>query len=349
MRGNQMQTVFLAIGLSIGVTTTLVHAAEPTKAQTELQSAQKDGKPVLVDFSATWCPTCKLQGKALESLSKKGVLDKIKLIKADYDSETELKKVLRVAAQSTLVAFQGEVETGRVTGITDEGAIRSFIEKSFAPVTLKQKLDAMKASGEAKMPADKKAIMESAADELRKSKIAEKAKKQGDVAPPFSLKNVSGTTVSLKEALKKGPVVLTFYRGGWCPYCNAQLKSYQSVLPEFKKRGAQLIALTPETPESAAQTTQKDQIQFEILTDPSNQTGNAYGLVFGVPAELKKLYLGFGIDLEKSQGNPDWQLPIPATYVIDRDGKIAWAFVDIDYRNRAEPSEILKVLDALKK
>jgi len=307
------------------------------------QKAQKGGEKVLLHFHADWCPTCRAQQKPLSSLEKQGVLKGVTVFSVDFDKETELKKQLKVTAQSTFVAFLGGIENGRVTGITSEADIKGFLDKSLLKVSLNDQLKLMRETS--KLPPEKKKVMEEAAEKLRKSHLAEKALKVGDIMPNFSLPNASGKTIQLASVLKNGPAIVAFYRGSWCPYCNVQLNGYQQNLSEFKKRGATLLAITPEKPVQTSEMMKVKKIEFDILTDKDNQFAQKLGLVFGVPAELKALYQQFGIDLERSQGNSDWKLPVPATYIVEPDRKISYAFVDTDYTKRADPKEIIKHLD----
>ncbi len=320
-------------------------AAQPFQSEA-FKDSQKSGHKILLHFHADWCPTCLAQQQSLSSLEAKGALKGITVFTVDYDKETEMKKQLKVNAQSSFIAFLGGLENGRVTGITAESDIKAFIDKALTNVTLNDQLKLMREASKAS-PEQKK-VMEEAAEKLRKSHLAEKALKVGNTMPDFSLPNASGKKIQLSSLLKKGPVVIAFYRGSWCPYCNVQLNSYQQILPEFKKRGATLVAITPEKRDLSVETTKDKQLEFDILTDKDNQLARKLGLVFGVPAELKALYQQFGIDLAKSQGNPDWKLPVPATYIVQNDRKITYAFVDTDYTQRAEPADLLKSLDGSK-
>jgi peroxiredoxin len=142
-------------------------------------------------------------------------------------------------------------------------------------------------------------------------------------------------------------VVLTFYRGGWCPYCNLQLRAYQRVLPEIRAAGATLVAIAPERPDDTLSTAEKNALEFEVLSDAAGEVGAAYRIYFELSAELQALYAAGGNDLAKRNADGQWHLPIPATYVIAPDGRVAAAFVDVEYRNRAEPSDILAALHAI--
>ena len=211
--------------------------------------------------------------------------------------------------------------------------------------SLQSELDAKKASGKA--PDDIKSIMATASETLKKSGIIDKAVKKGDQMLDFTLPNARGGDLKLSEALKKGPVILTFYRGGWCPYCNLQLRAYQKRLEDFRKAGATLIAVSPESSESGDTTIDKNELKFDVLSDAGNKIARQYGLVFKLPQDLIGIYKKFGIDLEKNQNNGEWELPIPATYVIAPDGKIVYSFLNVDYVKRAEPEDIIAVLKSI--
>ena len=171
--------------------------------------------------------------------------------------------------------------------------------------------------------------------------------KVGDTAPNFTLTNATGEAVSLQSYLDKGPVVLTWYRGGWCPYCNLTLARLQEELPNFQAEGANLLALTPEVPDSSISTSEKHELTFEVLSDLDNTVAREYGVVFTLTLDVAEAYQnGFGLhEYNNSESN---ELPLAATYIINTNGEIVYAFVNEDYRNRAEPKDILTALKAIK-
>ncbi len=182
--------------------------------------------------------------------------------------------------------------------------------------------------------------------EIIERNVVEGAKHAGDAAPDFVLRNAVGTQTRLSELLQLGPVVLTWYRGGWCPYCNITLRALQDALEEFKERGATLVALTPETPDHSMSTAEKHALEFEVLNDTDNLVARTYGLVFRVPNYVMKHYNG-SFRLSEYNANDTDELPLAATYVIGRDGVIVYEFLHPDYRFRAEPAEIIEALDRL--
>lgn len=183
---------------------------------------------------------------------------------------------------------------------------------------------------------------------LLSSTVGQNALRVGDFAINFTLKNATGNQQSLFEYLKKGPVVLSFYRGGWCPYCNLQFKALNDILPEIKQLGATLIGVSPETPDNSLSTVEKHQLQFEVLSDLGNVVANQYRLVMTVFENMRPYYLQWGFDLPTLNGDDSYQLPIPATYIINSNKKITACYVNKDYTTRMEPSDILSALENLK-
>lgn len=149
--------------------------------------------------------------------------------------------------------------------------------------------------------------------------------------------NVRGENVFLYHFLNNGPVVLSFYRGGWWPFCNLELRALQRTLLEIKELGGQLIAVSPHLPDNSLSTAEKLAIEFEVLSDVGNQVAREFGFVFSLPEILRPVYKNFGIALEAANGDSSFELPVPATYVMNQEGVIQLDFVDVDYTKRAEP------------
>ena len=213
-------------------------------------------------------------------------------------------------------------------------------------ISLQATLDNAKNAWEAKAPDQIKEIYaEGIADVVRQNLITT-AKKNDDIAPEFTLTNATGKEVTLSEYLKKGPVVLTWYRGGWCPYCNMTLHYLQEQLPTIQLKGANLLALTPELPDKSMSTAEKHQLQFEVLSDVGNKAAKDYGIVFKLTDDVAASYQK-GFNLHGYNGDESNELPLAATYVINQDGAIVYTFLDAEYRNRAEATEIFKALDSL--
>ena len=212
--------------------------------------------------------------------------------------------------------------------------------------SLQEQLDARRASFEKLATEEMKTAFEQGVQEVGDSGALETAKEVGDAAPDFTLPNQDGDDVTLSELLKAGPVVLTWYRGGWCPYCNLQLQAYQESLPKWKELGAQLVAISPETPDFVDQTVLKDKLTFTVLSDTGNKVARTYGVVYTLPMIVQEQFKGH-LDLSKYNGDITNELPLAVTYVIDSEGVIRYAFVDKDYRKRAEPRAITEALEAL--
>jgi len=187
--------------------------------------------------------------------------------------------------------------------------------------------------------------------ELRKladSGIAERALKVGAKAPAFTLPDAQGRQVSLSNLLTRGPVVVTFYRGGWCPFCDLQLLAYQGVQSQIHDLGAELVAISPQTPDYALSDVEKKQLTFPVLTDKGNRVAREYGLVYSLSDALRGLQTAFGNPIPKFNGDETWELPMPGTFVLDRSGIVRLAHVDPDYMKRLEPAAMLEALRAVR-
>lgn len=170
----------------------------------------------------------------------------------------------------------------------------------------------------------------------------------GDEAPDFELPDAAGRPVRLSDVLRNGPVVLSFYRGEWCPYCNLTLHTWQQQLEDLSRAGGHLVAVTPQRPNNALSITEKHQLAFPVLSDEGQDVIRAYKLHYDLPPALKDLYGdAWGLDLTEQNADGSWSLPVPGTFVIDRQRRIRFAFADADYRIRAEPDDVLAALRSL--
>ncbi len=197
------------------------------------------------------------------------------------------------------------------------------------------------------LPGAQQQTVSEAFGDLMNSEVAAAARTTGDLAPDFALPNVRGGTLRLLELAQQGPVVLSFYRGSWCPFCNLELNALQRRLPEIRQRGARLVAVSPEKPDSSLSHAQKLALEFDVLSDIGNAVAGEYGLIMAVHEALRPLYREWGIDLPAANGDETYQLPVPATYVIDRECVIRAGYIDKDYTRRMEPDAIIDALDAL--
>lgn len=219
-------------------------------------------------------------------------------------------------------------------------------------MSLQDRLDALTADFESgklgyKPSASVLDIMHRATAELIASGQALDAKKAGDRTPAFTLKDSHGHVVSSAELLAKGPLVVSFYRGAWCPYCNLELQALQAALPQIEARGAHVVAISPQTAPNSRKSQREHHLSFPILSDEKSRVAAAFGLRFSLPDYLIELYRGFKNDLPTVNDDPAWVLPMPARYVIGTDGIIAYAEINPDYTQRPDPSELLPVLDKL--
>ena len=208
------------------------------------------------------------------------------------------------------------------------------------------------------LPQEVGALIEQGAGEISALDIVENALKNGDEAPAFDLKKYGGGTGTLAGYLEEGPLVVTFYRGVWCPYCNLQLKEYEDRLSEITALGANLVAITPEKPGAletlAANGAPQEvidgavsSVSFDVLHDADNEIAKQFGLVFDLPDAHRTVLEQTGVDLLAMTGNDNFALADPATYVIAPDGKIFWAFIPNNYRKRAEVDDIKRALREL--
>jgi len=207
--------------------------------------------------------------------------------------------------------------------------------------TLADQLADYKAGFKQRVPPERVAMMEAATADLRASGIKERALQVGARVPDLTLPDAVDHPVRLSDLWSRGPLVLIFYRGGWCPYCNLELRAWNEHLPSLKQMGAQLVAVSPQTPDNSLSTSQKNELAYKVLSDSGLRAAEAFGVDFELPPQLIELYGQVGNDLPVLNGNGRWVLPVPATYVIDRDGRVVFAHVEADYRERAEPSLVL--------
>lgn len=212
--------------------------------------------------------------------------------------------------------------------------------------TLADQMAQFRARMRARIPEATQALMEAHIAHLDDSGIADRAKKVGDKAPAIRLPDQNGQLFDVAELLKNGPVVITFYRGGWCPFCNLELKAYEELLPRIVASGASLVAISPEKPDDTAGTAEKNALTFPVLSDIGQTVGRAFGVVYAITGEGRGVYDGFGLDIPAKNGAPDdWSLPLSATYVLREDGVILFADTRVDYRERADPLDALQTLD----
>jgi len=200
-----------------------------------------------------------------------------------------------------------------------------------------------------KAPPEVKEKMQKGVYQLIENKLDEKARAlKGTKLPDEVFTNEIGMPIPLKNLYKISPLVINFYRGGWCPYCMLELQAYQEMMPEFKKAGIQFISFAPDQYREINKTRKKFNLTFPMYSDRNNELSKKLNLAFKVDKDTLDIYKGFGIDLQAYQNNKEYMLPMPGVYVIDTKGVIREIFVDPDYTKRAEPSQVLEKAKVLK-
>ncbi len=217
------------------------------------------------------------------------------------------------------------------------------------PLSLLQQLTDYKAAFIQRAAPERVTMMEAATADLRATGIEISALQVGDLAPEITLPDATGQAVRLADLWQHGPLVVIFYRGGWCPYCNLELRAWQQQLEPLTSLGARLVAVSPQTPDNSLSTAEKNELAYTVLSDSSLAGAQGFGIAFEMPQALIELYRGVGNDLPVLNGNGQWVLPLPATYVIGRDGRIVFAHVEADYRARAEPADVLAAIAQVKR
>ena len=198
------------------------------------------------------------------------------------------------------------------------------------------------------LPPDAYNTIQADLQDLSRSGIDKRSLKIGNTAPDFMLPDISGQPIRLYDLLQKGPVVVSFYRGSWCVFCSTEFHSYQSVLSTIQNLGATLLAISPQTLDCTPEDCEPDSVAFHNLSDKGNAVARKFGIVYHLADEMQSVYQDLGLDLPEYNGDDSFDLPVPATYVIDTDATIRLAFVNPDYTRRLDPVEVLAILKTLK-
>jgi peroxiredoxin len=214
-------------------------------------------------------------------------------------------------------------------------------------MSLNQQLNTTSLAEWQRLSAWERDALETAVRDPALRRQADEALQAGDYAPEFTLPSVAGRTVQLADLLLDGPLVISFYRGGWCPYCRLSLRALDAALPAIRRAGAQVVALSPEGPAAARATAADNGLSLDLLSDADARTAFLYGLLYTMPADLIAFYRRRHLDLAACYGRPTWSVPLPATYVVGPDGMVAYGFVDPDFRRRADPSDVLRIIRRL--
>lgn len=211
-------------------------------------------------------------------------------------------------------------------------------------MSLAQQLEELTRKLHALVPAERLFVVERSIEQLQASGIGEHALKRGASAPAFELSDGDGMLWRSENLLRSGPLVIVFYRGRWCAYCNTQLAALQEIHAQVAAGGASLVAISPQTQKHSYMTRDMHKVRFPVLSDPGNQLASKFGLVWRLSPELQQMYEAIMTKLPGYNGDQSWELPLPAVYIVQPDGKISYARVDVDWRQRPEPEEILNQL-----
>ena len=211
-------------------------------------------------------------------------------------------------------------------------------------MSLHENIAGLKSQIEQKLPATTRAIMDQATSNLKSSGIMDGVVKVGEALPTFTLPNQDGVPFNLERILVDGPLVVSIFRGAWCPYCMLELEALEKEAQGFRDAGATLLIISPQSQAASAKMKADKGFSFDILSDLGNLYTQRLGLVFSLPDALRKVYSGIGIDLPAFNGTAAWELPMPARLVVGKDGVVRDANINADYTNRPEPKETLRVL-----
>ena len=212
---------------------------------------------------------------------------------------------------------------------------------------LQQQIDEFIAEGVSWLPTHLLQDLLSPIGQLINSGAAENALKEGAQAPDFALPDARGTVMRLSHLLTQGPVIMTFYRGQWCPYCHLALRAYQQVLPHLQARGASLVAISPQTPDHSRAMAEKLELTFALLSDRGNQVARQFGLVFTIDEAVRGAHKQVCADLPAFNGDNSWELPMAGTFLVNQSGTVRLAFVHPDFTRRLDPSVIIARLNEL--
>jgi peroxiredoxin len=213
-------------------------------------------------------------------------------------------------------------------------------------MTLQDELDRLREEERRSTPPGVLAVYETAIELITGMSSTARTIREGDRAPDFDLPTVQGGSVSLARELSKGPLILSFFRGGWCPFCSLELRAYERVTQDAQGQG-RLLAVSPETLDALQRTMVENRVSFPLLSDPGNRAARSYGLVYRIPEALRAVYEGMGLDIPARNGDSSFELPIPATYLIDTGGIVRRAFIEPDHTRRGEPAEFVQALQRL--
>jgi len=211
--------------------------------------------------------------------------------------------------------------------------------------TLREQLAERKALIAKYVPPETQAIHAEVVAELKQKRLADGTLRVGDKTPMFELNDHDDKPVSSAELLKKARLVICFFRGRWCPFCVGQLEAMNLILPQIEQMGATLVAVSPQTVKQSFFMHDQHKLQFPLLSDPGNHVARQFGLVYRVPEYQQAVYKSTFVNLPFVNGDDSWELPIPATYILDQDGTVRFASANDDYTERPEPADVLNSLE----
>jgi peroxiredoxin len=191
------------------------------------------------------------------------------------------------------------------------------------------------------VPSETQAVHARVIAKLKEVQLAEGVLRVGSKAPPFELNDHNGKTVSSLSLLSRGRLAISFFRGRWCPFCVGQMEAMNLILPQIKEAGASLLAISPQTVQQSFFMADQHKLVFPLLSDARNQVARQFGLVYRVPEEQQAIYRRAFVNLPFANGDDSWELPIPATFILDRDGTVLYTSASEDYTERPEPADIL--------
>jgi len=215
-------------------------------------------------------------------------------------------------------------------------------------MTLIEALEASSNESLNNMPKDLAQGLKKGIAEVKASQLKQNALKVGDSIKDLTLPNIYSEDISLKSLFKHDYLLINFFRGSWCPFCSMELREYEKLKDEFAKNGVDIVAISPEVAKYSKKTKEENSLSFEVLSDENSKAMREFGIVFTLSDEVKKIYDGFNIDLKEQNGNDTYEMPVPATYVIDKNMKIVFSHIEEDYMTRFEPSKILDFIRNIK-
>jgi peroxiredoxin len=216
------------------------------------------------------------------------------------------------------------------------------------PLTIREQTEELKAAAAEHLPSEVLAVFDRNVADLLDQGVPTDSIKVGDVLEPFSLADATGTPVSLDEIVESGPAVIVFYRGGWCPYCNLALRTYQQqLLPQLDTFGARLVAISPQSPDESLSTVEKAALEFTVLSDPASRLADRVGIAFEQADDVLAAQRTLGLDLSKVNAEGAVRLPRPTVLIVGQDRTVRFVDVQPDYTARTEVSEIIGALNAL--